>query len=113
MRAAHTVYRRHCPDQRWPARAPTGRRTPPRRSIGDSVTSSPLTALHAMHGVSGKHTGTTKRIGLLPYVDLAVIHVTALLCQFRRKAAVVDDTIACRQHPACDGCPDRRVPLNL
>src|SRR6266851_7540341 len=42
-----------------------------------------------------------------------VILVTALLGQFWRKEAVVTGTIAGRQHPACDGCPERRVALNL
>jgi hypothetical protein len=44
---------------------------------------------------------------------LLVILVTAVFGQFRRNRPAPPGTIACRQHPACDGCPERRVALNL
>src|SRR5690349_20140747 len=60
-RVARTASRRRCPAARWPRPAPTGSRTPPRRSRGASATSPAATARRAVPG-----TPSTRRAGTDP-----------------------------------------------
>src|SRR5690242_17913678 len=114
MLAVHTVYRRHCLDRRWPARARTGRQTPPRRSSGGLATSSPYTELRVMHGPSGRVTAITKSSSQLPNVNRPRDSCHSLFRPISAQWGLLNRHTRSLTAPGvCDGCPERRVALNL
>src|SRR5439155_26314768 len=114
MLAAHTAYRRRCPDRRWPARARTGRQTRPRRSSGGWATSSPYTELRVMHGLSGRGTAITKSFSQLLNVDLDVCFLSQpFSVGFGHGSLLNRHNRSLTAPGVCDGCPVRRVAQNL